>query len=662
MHRQAQDVRAKTKTQEAQSNYGRTMRQAEELVRQRKGTAAIATLLTLRPGPSEEDLREFAWYHLMSRFRTEQRILKGHRADVYYVAFSPRGDLLASWSKDGTVRIWSTSSWELVRLITASAREVNAGSFAPDGKSLATVDDEGKLKVWETTTGQKLVDVKAHLDDAVIAFFSKDGDTIITGGRNDGVIKFWNRRGAEQGKLVTGNRPLESAALSPDGSILATAGTEGLKLWDVATRSLRSVLSPLTGAQTVVFSHDGTKLAAAFEPGQLFAWDTANGKITHEFLGSYAGRFGAVFSSDDRTISSSDNDGMIRHWDVLSGQPSGVHMGHAGRVWNLALSPAAHMLASAGQDGTVRVWEGEGSREFLKLAGACDAMVGFADGGRTVLALEAGNPWSLGRWDARSGAFLDRVTTDLVETFHFNQFTSDGQAFLTINKQGEVNEWDATTGRWRCAVAQDAGDFHFLTISPGDRYVMLVDGMPARRFLIWDRAKRQLIPLPREGVLWVFFTASDEPILSLRAGELVWWNPATGTMTARTLDTRFRGVEMIISPDDRLLAFVKPGRRGVWLVSAQTFEIVAEIPAQPAEIHSVIFSADGKTLAALRADRTVKLFSTASGEELIGLEGFGQYLHFARFAPDSKTLVTLSNEGRGQSSECRLWRTAAAEP
>ena len=60
-------------------------------------------------------------------------------------------------------------------------------------------------------------------------------------------------------------------------------------------------------------------------------------------------------------------------------------MGHAGRVWNLTLSPAAHMLASAGQDGTARVWEGEGSREFLKLAGACDAMVGFADGGRTVL-------------------------------------------------------------------------------------------------------------------------------------------------------------------------------------------------------------------------------------------------------------------------------------
>ena len=457
VHRQAQDVRAKTKSLEAHSNYGRTMRQAEELVRQSKAPAAIATLLALRPKPGEEDLREFAWYHLMSRFQTEQRILKGHRDDIYHVAFSPRGDLLASWSKDGTVRVWSTSSWELIRLITASDKKVNAGAFAPDGKSLATVDDEGKLKVWETTTGRKLLDVQAHPFDAVIALFTKDGDTIITGGRNDGVIKFWNRGGAEQGKLVTGRRPLKSAALSPDGSILATAGKEGLMLWDVAKRTLRSVLSPLTGAQTVVFSHDGTKLAAAFDPGRLIAWDTATGKITREFLGSYAGSCGAVFSSDDRTISSSDNAGVIRHWDVLSGQPRGVHIGHAGRVWTLALSPAAHMLASAGQDATVRIWEGEGFRESVKIAGG---MVGFADGGRTVLVLEAGNPWSLGRWDARSGTLLDRIPIDLGMR-HFSQFTNDGKALLSINKQGEVNEWDVKTGRWQSAVAPGRRVSHF---------------------------------------------------------------------------------------------------------------------------------------------------------------------------------------------------------
>ena len=101
-----------------------------------------------------------------------------------------------------------------------------------------------------------------------------------------------------------------------------------------------------------------------------------------------------------------------------------------------------HMLASAGQDATVRIWEGEGFRESLKIAGG---MVGFADGGRTVLVLEAGNPRSLGRWDARSGALLDRIPIDL-GIRHFSQFTNDGKALLSINKQGEVNEWNVNTG------------------------------------------------------------------------------------------------------------------------------------------------------------------------------------------------------------------------
>ena len=49
----------------------------------------------------------------------------------------------------------------------------------------------------------------------MIALFTKGGDTIITGGRNDGVIKFWNRGGAEQGKLVTGRENTEERGPQP---------------------------------------------------------------------------------------------------------------------------------------------------------------------------------------------------------------------------------------------------------------------------------------------------------------------------------------------------------------------------------------------------------------------------------------------------------------
>ncbi len=54
-------------------------------------------LQRLRPGPDEEDLRGFEWYHLRRQGRGLV-YLRGHRAGVSAVAFSPDGRLCASGS------------------------------------------------------------------------------------------------------------------------------------------------------------------------------------------------------------------------------------------------------------------------------------------------------------------------------------------------------------------------------------------------------------------------------------------------------------------------------------------------------------------------------------------------------------------------------------
>ena len=657
--RQAREELARKESQQIHLNYSRKIRQADELVRKLRGTAALQILETLRPRPGEEDLREFTWYHLLERCQSQQQTLTGHRGDVYQVAYSPRGDLLASSGKDGTVRVWSTSSWELVRRIEVSAKEVNAGVFSTDGQALATVDDEGKLKLWEIATGTKLLEAQAHAGDAVIALFSSDGNTIITGGRNDGMLKFWNRAGFEEGKLVVGKGPLETAAVSPDGSILATGGTEGVKLWDLPGRKFRAVLSRVESAQAIVFSHDGTKLAASFESGRLISWDIPGGAIAREYSGSYAGMFGAVFSSDAKTISSGDHDGVIRHWDTLTGQLRGIDMGHAGRVWSLAFAPGTNTIASAGQDGTVRFWDGEGSREFFRLGPASAGPVGFADGGRTVLALDGDKGWSIARWNARTGEFLNRRSIGPARGPHYNRFTNDGQSLLYLDTEGTLDEWDTQTGRWQTTVAPQTGKFTFLEISPNDRYVMLVESVPVARCMLWDRLLRRLITLPRDDVQWILFAASGQPILVLRSGDLVWWDPVTGRTAAPTRDSHVQKGEPIVSPDGRLICVIAPGRRTIYLVTAHTLDLVMEIPPQPAQINSAVFSPDGKTLALICDDRVVRLLSTGSGEELIGIEGLGQTIYFVQFAPDGKTFLTVSTQRRDQGGEYRLWRAAA---
>jgi WD40 repeat protein len=234
------------------------IRRAAHLIRTGQGPRAEEILMRHGPRPGQDDLREFAWFYLLRQCHSERGTLSGHHGDVYHVEFSARGDLLASAGKDGTVLIWNTTSWQLVRSIKASDAEVNAAAFSPDGKTLATVDDEGKLKLWELASGRCELAREAHKRDAVIALFTRDGKFVITGGRNDRFDRIWDRStGATQGEFPFPGHVLEAAALSPDGSTLVMVGGSEVVFWDlnreVRAGSLKTGQEMLQGA---AFSRD----------------------------------------------------------------------------------------------------------------------------------------------------------------------------------------------------------------------------------------------------------------------------------------------------------------------------------------------------------------------------------------------------------------------
>uniref|UniRef100_A0A8C6TNK5 Coronin n=1 Tax=Neogobius melanostomus TaxID=47308 RepID=A0A8C6TNK5_9GOBI len=77
-------------------------------------------------------------------------ILQGHTEKIYSIKFHPLASgLLVSSSYDLTVRLWNLDSGDQVKLLTGHEDQVFAMAWSPDGKLLATVCKDGKVRIYE---------------------------------------------------------------------------------------------------------------------------------------------------------------------------------------------------------------------------------------------------------------------------------------------------------------------------------------------------------------------------------------------------------------------------------------------------------------------------------------------------------------------------------
>ena len=119
----------------AAAQYVADLRQVPRVPSLVSNALAHELLVRHRPRPGEEDLREFAWYHLWRRCHHGAPDAPGSSRRMSIPWSSPRsGDLLASAGKDGTVS--DLGHLELATVlgnIEASSTEVNVAAFSPDG-------------------------------------------------------------------------------------------------------------------------------------------------------------------------------------------------------------------------------------------------------------------------------------------------------------------------------------------------------------------------------------------------------------------------------------------------------------------------------------------------------------------------------------------------
>ena len=131
--------------------------------------------------------------------RPELALQIGHTLPVLCVAFSPNGKVLASGSRDNTIKLWDTASGALRRTLSGQKGIIMSVAFSPDGKVLASGGSDAAIRFWDAATGAMLRTLRGHDSSITSIAFSPDGKTLVSGSYDD-TIKLWNVQAGTLGR------------------------------------------------------------------------------------------------------------------------------------------------------------------------------------------------------------------------------------------------------------------------------------------------------------------------------------------------------------------------------------------------------------------------------------------------------------------------------
>jgi hypothetical protein len=202
------------------------------------------------------------------------RTLTGHNGAVSGVAFSPDGRLLATGSRDATVRLWDVTAGTTRRSLVSHTGETSGVAFSPDGTLLATAGDDRIVRLWDVAAGMTVRSLAGHTGYVYCVAFSPDGTILATGSR-DRTVRLWDTGTGAFLHILTGHiGAVSGVAFSPDGITLATGSLDRtVRLWDTGTGTFLHVLTGHTReVQAVAFSPDGVALASTSADRTIRLW------------------------------------------------------------------------------------------------------------------------------------------------------------------------------------------------------------------------------------------------------------------------------------------------------------------------------------------------------------------------------------------------------
>jgi WD40 repeat protein/DNA-binding SARP family transcriptional activator len=230
------------------------------------------------------------------------------------LAIGGREVFRAGGGPHGTYTVIEIESGELLVDEDRPGVAVTAVALSPDGELLAVGEELGPVRLLEARTGRRLHDLGPLPATTAGVAFTPTGDELVAVA-TDGTIVRWDRRGRPIGEPVELGSPASALAVAQDGQTVAVATSNGAVIVDLATGSIGPPMaSPFGPVESVSFGLDGTALATGGSGGVLL-WDVASRRPLGDPLPA-PGNTAVSFDPTGRNLVTGGDDGEVVVWQA----------------------------------------------------------------------------------------------------------------------------------------------------------------------------------------------------------------------------------------------------------------------------------------------------------------------------------------------------------
>ncbi|MCB9883462.1 MAG: protein kinase [Planctomycetes bacterium] len=584
------------------------------------------------------DPRGFEWHLLAASCHNEQCVVVTNEVEHDVTWVDARHVL--SHESIGAV-LWNLATKNVVRRFPGQSNDFVRVRLSPDKRLVAVTWNE-TLRIYELESG----DIRTTLRDvgttqcivwmperSVIAYSSADGSV--------------HARDIESGEELTrfaGN--YEKLAFSRHGHLACASRDETIEIRNTTDWNVEQKLAARRHVFVLDFSPDSERLAAVGNPGCTIVWDIASGRELRR-IEQGGQMLSLAWHPDGKRIATGGRDQVIRIVDVEANRVTSLR-GHANTVWGLDFSSITSAsgdstLASAGEEGTIRTWEPDdvATTAITRIrlpVGARNDMYGMrmAWGPKDTIAVSL---------PAVAEAFVVEGGSVVARSGRERQWSRDFDVEACMH--AESIEIQHGTKAARMAPPRGSGLFSHdnggLELSrDGSRIAFSTRGENVSQVWISQPFAEATPICVVHGWTPAFDWRPDGEVLAVSTGLSVRGIRATDASTLFELPIR-RPTVLAWDAEGHRLA-IADHRMRIHLWTPQNETDVLELRGHTMLIRGLDWHPDGSRIASVGNDRSVRIWDTLSGLQMLQLRLSGK--GFAvRWHADGKRLAVAGDDG-----------------